>query len=659
MSRQGGHNARVWVLAVFLLGIYLGLLGRLCFIQGMERDKFRSLARSQHFVRLARTDRRGTIFDRRGRTLAVSVQVPSVALDPRGVVDYEETAWRLAELLGVDARPLLSRMRQRLPRVCLKRGLSRDDEERIRRHPAVRRLGDALEVAKGAVFARPPAIADPQAAAAALAPVLRRDADALRDDLAGIRQFIWVKRKVSDDEAKRVAAATLPGVFIEPEYKRAYPHGELACQLLGFVGVDEQGLEGLERALDHILAPTPGSVCLQRDAAGRYIATTQANSKPPRPGADIQLSIDAVIQGYLEDALRETWDLWGPKGAFGVVLDPRTGDVLAAASLPAFDPNHYSEYDPGDLKNRARARFIADWMEPGSVMKPFVFSAALNERVITENTPICCENGMWLIGGRRRFRDVHAYGTLPASMVLIKSSNIGTAKIGLRLGPKRLYRYLTRFGFGRPTGFELPGENPGMLRPPDQWTSYSLPSICVGQEICVTSIQMTLAYCAIAHDGLVPRPRLVQRVRRPDGTWSERPARTAGRAIPPAIARRVRRVLCGVVEKGTGRRARIPAYTIGGKTGTAQKPTVGGFSHSKVMCSFVGMAPIENPALVVAVTFDEPTKTAGGRHYGGTVAAPAVAQVIKQSLPYLGVPPDKPQALARLGYGDKQRGATR
>jgi len=286
-----------------------------------------------------------------------------------------------------------------------------------------------------------------------------------------------------------------------------------------------------------------------------------------------------------------------------------------------------------------------------------VFSAALTEKLVTEQTSIFCENGVWLIGGTRRFHDVHPYGTLDAAHVIIKSSNIGAAKMGKLLGPDLLYRYLSRFGFGRATGFELPGENPGKLRPPSRWTSFSLPSVCVGQEICVTALQMTMGYGAIANDGVLMRPRVIRRVRRPDDTWAEHPVKAVGRAIPAPIAERVRKVLCGVVEEGTGKVARLAAYTMGGKTGTAQKAVGGSVSHNALMCSFVGMAPVERPRLVVMVTVDEPTKTAGGRHYGGTVAGPVAAQIIKQSLAYLGVPPDKPQALARLGYGDKQERA--
>lgn len=657
MAAQGGHNARVWVVALFVLGLYGGLLGRLYLIQGKEQGRFQDLAASQHFVRVARHERRGSILDCRSRPLATSVQVSSVFADPRQIDDPHGTALRLAELLGLDATLLLSRLERPMGLVCLKRGLSAQEEQALRENPDVRGLGEAVEVRDGALYARPAKVRDPQAAAASLAPLLDRDPEELETDLDGLRRFVWIKRKVTEHEAKQVAAAGLAGVGVAPEYKRVYPQAELACQLVGFTGMDEEGLEGLERVLDETLAAEAGSARLQRDAAGHYIVTTDA-ARNPRSGADIELSLDLVIQGYVEAALRDMCDLWAPKGAFAVALDPRTGDILAAASLPTYDPNKYAEYEPKDLRKRARARYIVDMFEPGSIMKALVFSAALNERVVTEQTDFFCENGCWSAFSPP-FHDVHAYGHLTAEMVIVKSSNIGAAKMGGTLGPERLCRYLRAFGLGRATGFDLPGENPGKLSPPSRWTSRSLPSVCIGHQVCVNAVQMALAYGAIANDGVLMGPRVVRRIRRADGTWAERPAKPVRQVIPASVAQRVRRVLCRVVEEGTGKAARLPAYTIGGKTGTADKVVNGVYVRGASVCSFLGMAPIEKPQVVVLVSVDEPTKHTGGRFFGGTVAAPAVKQIIKQSLAYLGVPPDKPQALARLGIGTEPQRGTR
>jgi cell division protein FtsI (penicillin-binding protein 3) len=261
---------------------------------------------------------------------------------------------------------------------------------------------------------------------------------------------------------------------------------------------------------------------------------------------------------------------------------------------------------------------------------------------------------VWMVGSRR-FHDHHAYGNLPAAEVIIKSSNVGAAKIGTRLGAEKLYAYLRRFGFGEPTGFLLPGENPGRLRPPATWTSFTVPSVSVGQEVCVNVLQMALAYATIANDGVRMRPRLVRRVLRQDGTWQERPTKEAGRAIPASIAQRMRRILLRTVEEGTGKPARSDLYSMGGKTGTAQKAVGGGFSHSKLICSFVAMAPIEQPRIVVMVSVDEPSKSTGGRHFGGTVAAPVAGRIVDRTLAYLGVAPDRAQTLARLGLATEPR----
>jgi len=489
--------------------------------------------------------------------------------------------------------------------------------------------------------------------------VLARKRSAVLTELEGARQFAWIKRKVTEDERRRVESdRELSGVAVVPEYRRTYPHGELASQVIGFVGMDENGLEGVEQALEERLSGEPGFLMFERDAAGHPISRGTLPRREPTPGADVELTLDTVIQGFVEAELRAAVELWAPRSATAVVLDPRTGDILAAGSVPGFDPNRPGEYRPADLQDLARARFIVDWMEPGSIMKPFVFCGALVEGAVTEDTVIFCENGVWLVGSRR-FHDHHAYGNLTAAEVIIKSSNVGAAKIGTRLGAVKLYTYLRRFGFGLPTGYPVAGENPGRLRPPAVWTSFSVPSVSVGQEVCVNVLQMTLAYATIANDGVRMRPRLFRRVLREDGTWRELPPQPVCRVIPASVAQQVRRILLRTVEQGTGRPARIELYSMGGKTGTAQKAVGLSFSHTRVVCSFAAMAPIEHPRVVVMVSIDEPTRHAGGRHFGGTVAAPVVGRIMNRTLAYLGEPPDWAQTLARLGMAEKREGGTR
>ena len=659
MEPQRGHRSRLWVAAVFILALFAGLFGRLCWIQGKDARWYRAMAHRQHHAHVPLAVRRGSLLDRQGRELAVSVAVPSVFINPRQVEDKAGVARRLAKLLGVDGEELLGRMSARSEEVCLKAELTAKQQSTLSPSLLRRRFGGAVGVVGGGLFVRPSQVASPRRVAKDLADVLSCDEKELLLAIGGYRHFVWVKRKVSDAERKRVLGARgLPGVGVVQEYTRRYVHEGLASQLIGFTGIDENGLEGLELALNEALGGQPGEAAFRRDAAGRHISAIGLLRREPRPGADVELTLDAVVQAYAEAALKEAWELWAPRAAVAVVVEPRTGDLLAAASLPTFDANRYGTYEPADLKDRLRARYIVDWMEPGSIMKPFVLSGALTEGVVSEDTVIFCENGVWLLGSRR-FHDHHAYGNLTAAEVIIKSSNIGAAKIGTRLGAERTYRTLRRYGFGQPTGLPVRGENPGLLRPPARWTSYSLPSISVGQELCVNMMQMTLAYAAIANDGVRMRPRVVRRVRRQDGTWQECPPKAACRAIPASVARRVRRILLRTVEEGTGRRAKLELYSVGGKTGTAQKAVQGAFSHSAVICSFVAMAPIERPRLVVMVSVDQPTKHTGGRHFGGTAAAPVVGRILNQSLAYLGVEPDKAATLARLGRTQAAQRATR
>ena len=652
MERHRAQEGRMWVATVVVLGIFGGLFGRLCWIQGKDADWYRAKAHSQHHALMPLPVRRGTIHDSAGRELALSTEAPSIYASARQIEDKAAVAERLGELLDIDGEALLVRLERRHDQVCLKERLTPAEREAL--GPAVlrRRFGEGLTVIGDGLYARPEAIANPKRVAAELAEVLSRDENTLLAELLGYMQFTWVKRKVTEAERKLVLNTPgLPGVGITPEYKRKYVHGDLAGQLLGFVGIDDNGLEGVELACNGTLGGVPGFATFRRDAAGRYISDVGLPRREPRPGADVELTIDTVIQSFVEVALKEAWELWAPSAAMAVVLDPRTGDVLAAASLPQFDPSRWADYSRDEREKRMRARYIVDWMEPGSVAKAFVLSAALAEGVVDEGTVVYCENGVWLIGSRR-FHDHHAYGSLTVAQVIIKSSNVGAAKIGTKVGAERLYRYLRAFGFGRATGFPIRGENPGLLRPPSQWTTYSLPSVSIGQEFCATSIQLVLAYGAIANDGVRMRPRLVRRVLGEDGEWRERPPQQATRVMPASIARRVRRVLFRTVEKGTGQRAKLELYSMGGKTGTSQKAIGGVFRHKEVICSFVGMAPVERPRVVVVVSVDEPTKHTGGRHFGGTVAAPVVGRIVDQTLAYLGVEPDKAQTLARMGDTD-------
>jgi len=660
MERFRERRVRVWVVVISLLGLFAGLVGRLCWIQGKDAPVYRAIADLQHRVSVPVAVPRGAILDRSGRKLAHSVRTSSIFIDPRQVCDRIKTSRRLSELLGVDGDKVFSRLGGAPEPVCLKWDVTEEDQRKLHHSPLYEKvLSPATFVADGALWARAELIKDKPAASVEYARALGRKRKAVLEELDGPREFVWVKRKISEEERRRVAGdKEVEGIGIVSEYRRSYPHGDLAAQLVGFVGLDENGLEGIELAMDSSLSGENGFLTFERDAAGHYISNLGLPRRDPVPGSDVELTLDAVIQQIVEEELKAMCEKWGPRGAMAIVLDPRTGDILAAASVPSFDPNRYAEYRSRDLDLFARARYVVDMWEPGSIMKPFVLAAALTEGLITEETVFFCENGCWLIGSRR-FHDVHAYGNLSAAEIIIKSSNVGAAKIGTRVGAVRLYSYLRRFGFGQPTGYAIQGETPGRLASPVAWTSFSLPSVCVGQEICVSALQMTLGFATIANDGVRMRPRLVRRMMREDGSWQENPPREVCRVIPASIAAQVRRLLCRAVEEGTGRPARQETYSLGGKTGTAQKlnPDGRSYSRSKSICSFVAMAPADRPRIVVMVTADEPTKPVG-RYFGGTVAAPAVGRIINRTLAYLGVAPDKTQTLARLGLSETPAGVT-
>ncbi|NQT87579.1 penicillin-binding protein 2 [bacterium] len=662
MDARRGHKTRVYTIAAGILAVYGALFGRLCIIQVSDGEHYRALAKAQHISTVRLSERRGLITDRSGRTLAVSVKVASVFANPRLMRDIPAVARRLALLLGMEQAKVEKRLGRRLERVCLKSGLKPVEIARFEKRPIVADLGNGIAIKDGSVYVYPARVKSTEAVAKKMARLFGTTPADILGKLTGLRPFVFVKRKVTQEERERVLAAKLPGVSVTSEYQRTYPQG-VAAALVGFVGIDENGLEGIERAKDDILSGTPGHATFRRDAPGRLISDPSLSRQAAVPGCDIELTLDVIIQRYAEEALEEVTAIWAPRvGATAIVLDPRTGDVLAAASNPSFDANDHGELSTDNLRKRCRARYIADWMEPGSVMKPFVLAGAFTERLVNEESIIFCENGVWILGARR-LRDHHAYGNLTAEMVIVKSSNIGAGKLGRMLGPKRLYTYLSGFGFGQATGFPMPGENPGLLRHWSTWRrNYSLPSISMGQEVCTTTLQMALAYATLANDGQRMAPRLVRRVTRPDGTREENAPRALAQVIPASVAKRVRTILFRTVEEGTGTRAKSKLYSIGGKTGTAQKTLKGkqkGFSHRDLICSFVALAPIENPRVVVIVAVDEPSNTAAGRHYGGTVAAPAVGQIIQRTLAYMGVEPDKPQLLARLDGGSTGRRTNR
>lgn len=502
-----------------------------------------------------------------------------------------------------------------------------------RRGPILDRHGVPLAVSGPAesLFAQPRAVGDPVRVAARLAPVLGMPEAELRAALLTPRPFVWIRRRLPPHVAAEVRALREPGLGLVSESLRLYPHRELGAHVLGFEGVDG-GLEGVERAWDEVLAGTPGRAVVGRDGLGRELLLERV-LQPPTEGRGVGLSLDVNIQYVVERELDAAWRRTGARAAMAVALDPRTGDILALAVRPTFNPNRFLEASPEVWRNRA----ITDPFEPGSTFKPIVAAAALEEGVVRPEDRIFAEEGRITIA-RTTIRDWKPYGWLTVAEVLQHSSNVGAIKVGLAVGPARLYRYATAFGFGAPTGVGLSGESRGVLRDPSRWSALSLPALSIGQEVSVTALQLVAAFAAIANGGTLMRPRLVRAVMDGEGRELRRVEPVAVRqVISPATARTLTHLLVQVVERGTGQRGAIPGYTVAGKTGTAQKldPVTRRYSHRPGVLSFVGFAPAEPPRFVLLVALDEPRT----ERWGSEAAAPVFAAIGREILRYLDVPP--------------------
>ena len=452
--------------------------------------------------------------------------------------------------------------------------------------------------------------------------------------IKGKKRFIWVRRHITARQRRIIKALKLRGVFFTGVWRRVYPLGSFAANVLGFCGVDGQGLAGVEFWAERWLRGRDGLHIFERDGCGRRLFVDD-QFKPPVDGAEVELTIDGVVQEIAEQAAQQAWLTWRPNWVAVVVAEPRTGFILAYAVRPSFDPAQWAASPRRNRRNPA-AEFV---YEPGSTFKPFTFAMLLQEKLVRLDEKIDCEMGAWRIG-RRVLHDYHGYGVLSVPDVLARSSNIGTAKLALRISPERHHRWLRRFGFGQKTGIELPHEESGVLRDVSRWSRYSQVSLAMGQEVGVTVLQMLRGFCAIAADGVLPSLHIVRRVTAPSGEVLYQARTKRRRVIDPDVAATLRTLLARVVEEGTGRRARSRLFSIAGKTGTAQKldRKTGRYSQTDYVASFVCMAPVRRPRIVVAVVVDTPR---GRSHFGGTVAAPIAKTVVEQTLLYLGVAPDK------------------
>lgn len=500
----------------------------------------------------------------------------------------------------------------------------------------------AMSVSVDSIFAVPAEIPAPENTAALLARVLNIDAADLLARMKAGRSFCWVKRKVDNLEAERVRALNLKGIYFQKENKRFYPKRELAAHVLGYVGLDEIGLAGIELELDEGIRGRPGKMLIQTDARRRWYGRTE---RPPEAGQNVVLTIDEKIQYIAERELSAAMEATRAKAGMVIALNPNNGEVLAMANRPTYNPNTYAQAPPDAWMNRA----VAAAYEPGSTFKVVTIASALEERLTRPDETIDCQMGAIQIAGHT-IRDHKPFGTLTVSQVLSNSSDVGAIKLGLRLGNTRMYRYMQQFGFGAPTGVDLPGEARGLTRPPERWSKISIGAIAMGQEVGVTAMQLISALSVIANGGTLRRPVIVsQRFRQSPRQWpgllfaasrnGERGPESR-QVLSPETALELKRMMRQVVVAGTGKKAQLNGWSAAGKTGTAQKadPATGTYSRTDYVASFVGFAPVNSPAVSIIVMLDSPR----GEHGGGAVCAPVFKRIAEQVLAYLEVPRDLP-----------------
>ena len=488
-----------------------------------------------------------------------------------------------------------------------------------------------LELALGeqatTVYANPMQIVDPRRAALAVERTLGVDANRLYPILADrTKGFVYVARQADPAQAAALQRMKLPGFGFYPEERRNYPQRSVAAQVLGYVGTDGNGLSGLELQFDKELAGRTGKETVVKDPSGQVIDVQ--NEQPEIPGKNVYLTLDHSIQANAEEVLRETVHKWSAKSASAIVLDPRTGAILAMATQPGYDANRFPSV-PSDLQ---RNRTITDTYEPGSTFKLMTVAGALSERIVSPTTRFTLPYQLHVAD--RIIHDAEERGTVNYSVaqILAHSSNIGAITLAEMLGRTRLSSWISKFGFGRTTGVDFPGESPGIVLPPDKWSGSTIGNVPIGQGIAVTPVQMAAAYAAIANRGVWSRPHLVDHV-----AGGGRPSLNHRRLVAPRIAKQLMMMLKDVVAEGTGTYAAMPGYQVAGKTGTAQKPDAsGGYATGRYVASFVGIVPASRPRFVILVTVDEPR----GAIWGGVVAAPAFQQIARFDLQYLEVPPD-------------------
>jgi cell division protein FtsI (penicillin-binding protein 3) len=580
-------RTRFWLICLFFLLWVCAIAGRLFWLQVVRHQEFVERAKKQQQRTFEVAPRRGILYDRNLRELAMTVQVDSIYAVPTEIDDKQAAAHELAAAVHVDA------------------GDAQTTEAQI-----------AARLDKG-------------------------------------NSFAWVARRVTPEVAARVKALPIKGIYYQKEFQRFYPNNEIAAQVLGYVGMDDDGLGGLEQKFELQLHGVPGRMYTAMDARRKVLGSTEHE---PEPGRNMVLTIDENIQFLAEQALDHAMQRTGAANGTVVVQDVHTGQILALAIRPTFDPNQFRRTTPALLRNHA----VSDVYEPGSVFKLVTYSAALDQHLTAPDDLIDCQGGQITLAGRVIHDDKADHlGVITVHEALEHSSDVAAVKLALKVGPDNFYKYIREFGFGARTGTELPGETRGLLRPVNRWGSSSIGSIAIGQEVAVTPLQLVSMVSTIANGGVYLPPHVLMPEQenpvagsnsgltpqapspfKPGGDLPNPLPQGAHRVLSELTAAQMRKMMEGVVLYGTGKPAQLNGYSSGGKTGTAQKIDPATHTYSKTMhiASFAGIAPVNNPVIAVAIVIDDPKK--GPSYYGTAVSAPVFAEVAQPVLEYLGVPHD-------------------
>ncbi len=508
------------------------------------------------------------------------------------------------------------------------------------------KLAESIQV--GSVCADPLSITEKKKTSKILSAVLGLNNEQVLTLLNKKKRFVWIKRRISDGQEEALRQENLKGISFRHEYKRVYPYDKLCAQVVGFTDIDQNGLGGIESSLNQVISGSNGSKVVEKDGRQHQFSTLKEETVSARYGDSVFLTIDCNIQSIVEQELENACSKWDPDSAIAIAMNPSTGEVLAMANYPTFNPNYVQNSNLEQRRNRA----ITDCFEPGSLIKPLIISGALDNGLVKEDETIFCYNGTYKVnGGRRVIRDSHSYGDLSVSDIVVHSSNIGMAQLGQRIKKNELHGYLKDFAFGDKTGIQLPGEVKGIVRPLNLWSADSEISISFGYETAVTPIQMVTAFCSIANGGTLLKPRIISKITDYSGKRVKKkyeiPERIR-RVVSPKIAREIMSpILEDVVKEGTGKRAMLFTHRVAGKTGTAKKLKRVGKKmkySNKYIGSFVGFAPVDEPKVCVLVSLNEPKN---GAYYGGTVAAPAVGSIIERTLDYMRAVPQSVQVAQR------------